>query len=210
MIMLKVPSITTMSTAKQAREQIQTILGTDPDGIQIGRHDLAAIDRLNAAPDASDWPPAAASAPGGVLNGDGTWPWTARIDGDDIVVDNCRATCFGGSNDPQDNGETASGISTKNNPDLAAVSLPMDFGDRVPNTKGSPIPKVPWKTVVMVTANGASHHWPVIDIGPAKRTGNALDLTLAAAKLFNPHATASNFEVQCSYRIIGGAKFVNA
>lgn len=141
------------------------------------------------------------------------WGFTVRIDGDDLCVDNARATCFGGSDDPQDNGDTASGISTKKNPGIQAVSLPMDFGDKVPNTKGSPIPKLPWNTEVRVEcisgpATGVQRVLPVIDIGPAKRTGNAIDLTIAAARLFNPHATARNFEMRCSYRILGGAKFL--
>lgn len=192
-------------TAIDTRKQIQTLLNVPADGI-IGPKSLAALNRLVGTPDDAEWPPAS-----NVLIGDGTWPWTARIDGDDIVVDSARATCFGGSDDPQDNGETASGISTKANPDLAAVSLPMDFGNAVPNTKGSPIPKVPWNTPVQVTSdNGVIHTFGVIDVGPAKKTGNALDLTIAAAREFIPTATATNFELKCSYRIIGGAKYVKA
>lgn len=158
----------------------------------------------------------ASAAPAGkTLEGDGTWPWTAEIVGDDIVVRGARATCFGGSDDPQDSGETASGISTKKNPSLAAVSLPMD-GRQFPGAgagthkalDGSPIPKVPWKTAVHVTSGGLTHEFPVIDIGPAKKTGNALDLTIAAARLFKSSASARNFEMQCDFVIVGGAKFV--
>lgn len=184
---------------------VQELLGVTADG-QFGPKSNAALQALLAADPASQWP-TLQSISGGELAGDGTWPWKARIDGEDIVVLGARATCFGGSSDPQDNGDTASGISTKKNPDLAAVSLPMDFGNKVPNTKGSPIPKVPWKTTVRVTAGGVSHDFPVIDIGPAKRTGNALDLTIAAARMFNPKASATNFELRCDYRILGGAQF---
>lgn len=172
-------------------QEIQTILGVAPDGIW-GKKSQAALDDLIH--------PAHVISPG--------WAFTVRIDGDDLCVDNCRATCFGGSSDPQDNGQTASGISTKDNPNLAAVSLPMDFGNAVPNTKGSPIPRLPWKTMVEVLSGGINHEFPLIDIGPAKKTGNAIDLTIAAARLFNPHATASNFEMRCNYRIKGGAKFL--
>lgn len=193
-------------SARDTIISIQQLLGVAADG-SFGPKSLGALDALIHADPASQWPPVQSVA-GGELVGDGTWPWKAHIDGDDIVVTNARATCFGGSDDPQDNGDTASGISTKKNPDLAAVSLPMDFGERVPNTKGSPIPKVPWKTPVRVSAMGQVHEFPVIDIGPAKRTGNALDLTIAAARLFNPRASATNFEMHCEYRIIGGAKFV--
>ena len=150
-----------------------------------------------------------------VLRGDGTWPWNAFVDGDDIVVIAARATCFGGASDPQDDGETASGISTKLNPQLAACALPMIYTGLskalLKALGGSPIPKVPWKTKVLVTeaATGKSIPFPVIDLGPAKKTGNAIDLTIAAARCFNPHATASSFEMICHYRILGGAKFAS-
>lgn len=181
-------------------KQVQQILGVTADGAP---GPLTEATWLQLKADA-----AKERAPSGkVLKGDGTWPWAATIDWGDIVVMNARATCFGGANDPQDSGETASGISTKENPNLAAVSLPMDFGDKVKNTKGSPIPKVPWKTMVRVFAMGQVHDFPVIDIGPAKRTGNGIDLTIAAARMFKPTATATNFEMHCDYRIIGGAVF---
>ena len=149
-----------------------------------------------------------------ILRGDGTWPWSAHVDGDDIIVPNARATCFGGGNDPQDDGQTASGVSTKLNPNLAACSLPMIYTGRDPKLikalGGSPIPRVPWRTLVEVTevATGRKFAFPVIDIGPGKRTGNALDLTIAAARKFKSAATADCFALVCNYRIIGGAKFL--
>lgn len=146
--------------------------------------------------------------------GDGTWPWTASIDGADIIVTNARATCFGGSGDPQDGGDTASGISTAKNPGLAACSLPMDgrmFSKLSPAEHraldGSPIPRMPWKTIVRVTHNGQTEEFPVVDLGPGKRTKNALDLTIAAARRFNPKASATNFEMRCDFRILGAAQF---
>jgi hypothetical protein len=57
-------------------------------------------------------------------------------------------------------------------------------------------------------ANGKVHDLPVIDLGPAKHTKNALDLTIAAARLFDPGASATKFEMQCDYRILGGAQYV--
>lgn len=146
--------------------------------------------------------------------GDGTWPWTARIDGEDVVVDNCRMTCFGGSSDPQDSGETASGVSTKKDPMIIACSLPMD-GRMFPGLSraehsaldGSPIPRVPWNTIVEVHVNGTTLTLPVIDLGPGKRTGNALDLTIGAARLVKHFASATNFEANGSYRVIGAAKY---
>lgn len=149
------------------------------------------------------------------LRGDGTWPWFATVQGNDIVVENARATCFGGSNDPQDSGATASGISTKNNPSLQAVSLPMDYrGPHAPTRKvlqGSPIPIIPWRTMVEVRdrRTGKTIMVPVIDLGPAKYTGNAIDLTVAAARQFDPRATATNFETRVDFRIIDGAKYIS-
>lgn len=205
--------------ALDTRRSIQTLLHVAPDGI-IGTATLAAINRLVGTPDASEWPAAASppqqSPPGDILKGDGTWPWVARVDGSDIVVINARATCFGGDSDPQDNGETASGVNTKGNPGLVGCSLPMN-GKQFHMTPeehaaldGSPIPKVPWRTIVRVTHGAVSHDIPVIELGPGKRTGNALDLTIGAAKLFDPHASATNFSMICTYRIIGGAIYLNA
>lgn len=148
------------------------------------------------------------------LRGDGSFPWTAEVVGDDIVIRNARATCFGGSDDPQDSGETASGIHTKDHPELAACSLPMDYnGAHAPTRRalsGSPIPRVPWKTQVRVTHGDKVLTVPVIDLGPAKNTGNALDLTIAAARFFDPHATARNFEMRCEVCIIGGVKYLKS
>jgi hypothetical protein len=149
------------------------------------------------------------------LKGDGTWPFTVRVDGDDLVVENVRATCFGGANDPEDSGATASGISTKGNPSLKACALPMIYGGKnkalLRALGGSPIPRLPWQTMVRVTAkDGRELVVPVIDLGPAKRTGNAIDLTIAAARFFTPGASATNFAMMCDFRILGGAKYAPA
>jgi len=148
-----------------------------------------------------------------LLQGDRTWPWHAWIDGDDIVVLNARATAFGGQYDPQDNGETASGLSTKMNPSFIGCALPMIYTGTgkalLAALGGSPIPRIPWRSMVQVTevSTGKQIIAKVIDLGPAKRTGNAIDLTVAAARMFNPHATASNFELACHYRILDAARF---
>lgn len=201
-----------MSTKLQ---QIQAILGEAEDD-RWGTKSQHALD-LEIAESRTR----RGSHPERIINtavlGDGTWSWKARIDGDDIVVDPCRMTCFGGSNDPQDSGMTASGISTKGNPGLIACSLPMD-GRMFPGMSraehaaldGSPIPRVPWKTTVIVTVDHFNMTIPVIDLGPGKRTGNALDLTIAAARLINPNASATNFEALGSYRVIGAAKYLKA
>lgn len=149
-----------------------------------------------------------------VLRGDGTWPWNAYVDGADIVVVNARATCFGGGNDPQDNGETASGLSTKMNPAYVGCALPMAYTGASKALRaalgGSPIPKIPWRTPIEIicAATGKMVTAKLIDLGPAKRTGNAIDLTVAAARYFNPHATAMSFELRCHFRIPGGAQYL--
>ena len=165
---------------------------------------LTAFFKMTPAPDNSPGAP--------ILRGDGTWPWTAHVDGIDIIVTNVRGTCFGGDSDPEDSGATASGISTRNNPTLKACALPMCYDGRNAALRkalgGSPIPKMPWMTKVEIMANGKTLIVPVIDLGPAKRTGNAIDLTIAAARFFDSSATATRFEIRCSYRILGGARYV--
>jgi hypothetical protein len=150
-----------------------------------------------------------------------TWQFKVERWGKDLMVCSLkggpvRATCFGGDSDPQDNGETASGINTKANPALQACSLPMRL-DRMEALRGSPIPRLPWFTKIEVTQTEAMDEgcvdfapkfvFTLIDLGPGKRTGNAIDLTIAAARKFKPNATASNFGMRCWVRIIGGAKY---
>jgi len=155
-----------------------------------------------------------------ILRGDGTWPWFAEIDGKDIIVRDAIATAFGGDEDPMDSGDTASGCRTKGNPALMGCALPMD-GYGVAALKGSPLPKIPFgmnrdcsdnaggaHVIVTHRASGKNITVPAIDLGPGKRTGHALDLTVAAAKKFDSSATANNFEMKLDYRIIDGAKFV--
>jgi len=133
------------------------------------------------------------------ITGDPRFGFTVEIDGDDLVAKSVSATWFGGSNDPEDNGETASGISTAKNPLLMGCSLPMDFGP----CKGSPIPRLPWKTIVEVTHEGQTIQLPVIDLGPSRGTGNAIDLTQAAFRRFHPLSVG---KIKVDFRIIGGAK----
>jgi len=145
-----------------------------------------------------------------VLQGDGSYGWGAIVDGDDLVVRNVRATWFGGDSDPLDNGETASGVNTKGHPNLDGCALPMT-GMHVPNTEGSPLPKVPWKTIVRVY-NRDNHkvmEIPVIDLGPAKppHAHAALDLTIHAFKALGGSLNVG--ELHVDYRVIGGATYLD-
>lgn len=134
------------------------------------------------------------------------WSFTAEIDGDDIVLNNVTATWFGGDNDPLDNGETASGVMTKGNPDVMGCALPVV--PTHPSTAGSPLafsPRIPWKTQVQVSTADKSVVVPLIDNGPAKSARDAIDLTVAAFKHFAP---IEKGVINVSVRIIGAAKYV--
>ena len=139
-----------------------------------------------------------------VLTGTGYWGFTPVVEGNDIVVRGAVATWFGGADDPEDNGETASGVSTKKRPQIEGCALPMDFGP----CKGSPIPRVPWGTKVEIShvASGKKITVPVIDLGPARGTGHAIDLTPAAFAHFGARTQGV---VIVDYRIVGGARFVS-
>jgi hypothetical protein len=72
----------------------------------------------------------AATATRKILRGDGTWPFQAEIDRDDIAVNDIVITCFGGwgdgnIDDPQDSGSTASHRNTKTER-IEGVAIPMD------------------------------------------------------------------------------------
>jgi hypothetical protein len=134
------------------------------------------------------------------------WPFTVRVDGPDLLLDEVRATCWGGFDDPQDNGETASGMSTRHVPEPFGVALPVL--PNVASTAGSPLPLLPWGTVVKVSWRGGEFYAPLIDNGPARSTGNAIDLTPRCARLIDAKASASDFEALVSCRVLGGAAFV--
>ncbi len=128
------------------------------------------------------------------------WPrFTATIDGDDIVVRGGEATWFGGADDPDDDGETASGVNTKLRPSIQGCALPLNYGPCV----GSPIPKMPWGSRVEVTHEGKTITVPVIDLGPAWDTGHAIDLTVTA---FEEFAARDVGKIVVDYRILGAAK----
>lgn len=163
---------------------------------------------------------------GKLLHGDGTWPWFAQIDGDDIIVQGAIATAFGGDDDKMDSGETASGFNTKGHPNLIAVSLPMNVPG-IKELRGSPIPRMPFGLHRDGTDNPDGAHVdvtffraryprepiiirnvPVVDLGPAKATGHSLDCSVALARLADRKATANSFTAKADYRILRAAKYV--
>ncbi len=144
------------------------------------------------------------------LDGDGTWPFIQmHVVGEDLVIEPGIVTAFGGDADRMDSGETASGINTAQNPSYIGCALPMRR-DASRHLRGSPIPKLPWKTTVIFIdkTTGISVNTKLIDEGPAKWTRHIGDLTVAAARMFNPRATANNFSETLGIRIVGGAKYV--
>ena len=143
------------------------------------------------------------------------YPFTATVEGDDIVVSNVPATWFGGSNDPEDNGQTASGISTKNDPNLRGCALPMDNGLPFLHENpcaGSPLPKFPWGTNVLVTNsdNGLEVCAKLIDYGPSAppKATAAIDLTIPS--FLNLGGKLGVGRLLVSYRIVGGAKYLKS
>jgi hypothetical protein len=159
---------------------------------------------------------------GTTLKGSGDWGWTAEVIGNDIVVQNSKTTAFGGANDKADSGQTACGFPTKGHPELLGCALPLDGYAHTKREHealdGTPLPHMdfgltskgadrPNGAHVEVTdlKSGVQIVVPVIDLGPAKGTGHALDLTEAAARRFQSNATANNFSMVLQYRIINGA-----
>jgi hypothetical protein len=113
-------------------------------------------------------------------------------DGDDLLIPLAHATWFGGDSDPEDDGETSSGVLTKGNPSLMGCALPLS-GYGVRSLNGSPLPRMPfglhsngapnpsgcWADVA---ANGVTLSLPCIDLGPSLSTRHGIDLTVAAFK----------------------------
>lgn len=199
-------------SATEHWKTVQAALGTVQDGIP-GPIDQKAYDTQAAAAHKELAGNSSEEGPlVDVLEGMGL---RVHVIGNDLFMFNVRGTCFGGTNDPQDSGETASGISTKP-PETLGVALPRSYCGSDKATAdalcGSPIPaSLPWETPVEITEVGTGKQgiYPFIDLGPnLKTTDNAVDLTVAAAKHFDSSATATNFEIECDVRIIGGAKYL--
>lgn len=133
--------------------------------------------------------------------------------GQDIRIPICVATSFGGPDDPGDNGSTASGARTDREPYLACVALPMP---RDKACRGTPLPQLPWGTLVEITLGSRVRVFPVKDHGP--RNGLAseafVDLSPPAVALLTGHpldlSTPRWWSASVSVRIIGGARYLTA
>lgn len=151
--------------------------------------------------------------------------WTYQIDGNDIVVRNVIATCFGGKFDAGDNGQTESGIlNDGSDPNLFGVALPVRSTEAAtrPSPLADPVkPHIPWRSSVMVWRESEGEQTAIecelIDNGPdvAKYPTHALDLNPNVAHAFAPdfpvEKLANEWEGQgFSFRVIGGAAYVSA
>ena len=136
--------------------------------------------------------------------------WQVEIDGEDLLIRNAIVTAFGGTSDPQDDGNTASGVSTKP-PETLGCALPMRR-DSSKYLAGSPLPRIPWKTPITFSDGVTSITVPLIDEGPALYTGHAGDLTGAAARSFDQGLSVEEcsrlFCKTLSIRITGGKQYL--
>jgi hypothetical protein len=142
-----------------------------------------------------------------IIQGAPGWFFHAVVDGSDLVVRGALATWFGGDDDPQDDGSTASGVNTKDNPGILGCALPIPAPGFAP-TLGTPLPRFPWQTQVIVTPWGSQRSVvaPLIDIGPAKSTFHGIDLTQASFLAAGGDLSVGILSVD--YRVIGGAAFL--
>jgi hypothetical protein len=136
--------------------------------------------------------------------------------GDDLVVPRAAATWFGGDNDPEDNGQTASGVPTKGHPSLLGCALPL-AGYGLKSLRGTPLPMMafglhhdgspnPEGAWAEVTCGLLTLNLPVIDLGPSLRTRHAIDLTVAAFKHFV--GDLSQGVITVSYRLKRGGLYL--
>lgn len=150
-------------------------------------------------------------------------PWFVSVEGDDLVVRNITATCFGGGHDFGDDGQTESGVMNDGrDPHLLGVALPIRSVEKA--TMLSPLafkgPHIPWHTPVKVWRESEGEATAItctlIDNGPdiSRYPTHALDLTVAAAAHFAPNFPPRRLAngwagVGFSYRIVGGAKYIS-
>ncbi len=150
-------------------------------------------------------------------------PWTAIIDGNDLVVHSITATCFGGAFDKGDNGQTESGDENDGNSTTSyLVALPIRSIESA--TANSPLafkgPHIPWNTQVNVWIESKGEQTALAcklaDNGPdiSKYPDHAIDLNPNVVLYFDPNQdimqVANTWKMAgFSYRIIGGAGFIS-
>lgn len=147
---------------------------------------------------------------GNELEGDGTWPWKAYVDGADIVVRGAKMTWFG-VNDPNDNGMGAWGFHVAAHPEYLGVALPLSYGPCL----GSPLPNlprvhgiVPLPVKIWCPETKEIVYAHAVDEGPAKWTDNQLDGMPSVWKALKLPDYEKRGVVIVDYRIIGAAQYV--
>ena len=130
--------------------------------------------------------------------------WKLYADGADLCCLGI-ATWFGGASDPDDNGETASGLSTSANPDFLGCALPIPTCDA---TKGSPLPVLPYLRTWVKVIGTQTIYVPLIDVGPALSVDHCIDLTRRAFVMAGGNLDEGVLNV--SYRIFGAGQFFKA
>lgn len=149
-------------------------------------------------------------------------PWSVKMDGDDLVVTNITATCFGGRWDKGDDGQTESGIKNDGTTTQWLVALPIRSTEAA--TRNSPLaftgPHIPWGTKVRCWKTEKGEQTGGIGIladnGPdvEEYPNHALDMNPNMVLGFHPNLdpkkVANSWEESgWSYRILGGAKYVS-
>lgn len=146
------------------------------------------------------------------LQGAGNYPFDLLVDGADLVARDVLATWFGGDDDPNDNGETASGVMTRGNPGVLGCALPLDFGP----CAGSPVPNIPFRDSegrlqiwvrIFNRANKEVLTVPAIDRGPSPPplAEGIIDCTQETSRRLN-NGVRDNMRVD--FRIHGGAHWL--
>ncbi len=147
-------------------------------------------------------------------NGPG-WPWMAFVDGPDIVIEPGSITWFGGPDDPEDSGETMSGV---DNHKYGVLGCALPVAWWVSSTRDSPfcwgrirgnkVPGIPWHTKVQVTHREKVLTIPLIDNGPSEWADDICDLTPAAFDFFGVRRTKySGTLTGATVRILDAAKY---
>jgi hypothetical protein len=186
---------------------------------------VAGKKSINTAGKAKPKKTAKSSAPGKAGAKSKKVPWTVKVDGKDLLVEDILATCFGGKFDSGDDGNTASGVKNNGYPTAGAepmgVALPVELSS--PTTSNSPLAfkkQIPWKSKVKVwrKVDGESKaiNCVLIDNGPNtfRYPSHALDLNPNVALLFapdyDPKKVANGWsEGGFCYRIIGAAQYAS-
>ena len=116
------------------------------------------------------------------------YPAFVYTSGDDIIVPLAWATAFGGPDDEDDDGSTASGQRTDIPGGLACCALPLPYDHPC---RGTAFPNLPWGTLVRVQSKGRAISIPLLDVGPGRALESKalIDMTLPAWRLLtgNPN-----------------------